>query len=178
MSIPSTDHTIYSFITLCLKEQGDIAGRKEITTKRMGGWRKKKVECHHRQRHISVTGLWLKSRAWGWTTKKHGCPTPPSHYPQTAAHAPLWRQQNLISDLSPDNQIYSAVQLPPCHPATTPSWRSQGGLTKGEGWSEGRQTVKGRRSTFSPQSHEFLWTGQMLPHIFWLHWQVAYCFPW
>lgn len=36
MSIPSADHTIYSFITLCLKEQGDIAGRMEITTKQ--GW--------------------------------------------------------------------------------------------------------------------------------------------
>lgn len=29
MSIPSTGHTIYSFITLCLKEQRDITGRKE-----------------------------------------------------------------------------------------------------------------------------------------------------
>lgn len=38
MSIPSADHTIYSFITLCLKEQGDIAGRMEITTKQ-GWWR-------------------------------------------------------------------------------------------------------------------------------------------
>lgn len=36
MSIPSADHTIYSFITLCLKEQGDIAGRMEITTKHGG----------------------------------------------------------------------------------------------------------------------------------------------
>lgn len=36
MSIPSTDHRIYSFITLCLKEQGDVAGRMEITTKQ--GW--------------------------------------------------------------------------------------------------------------------------------------------
>lgn len=36
MSIPSADHTIYSFITLCLKEQGDIAERVEITTKQ--GW--------------------------------------------------------------------------------------------------------------------------------------------
>lgn len=32
---------------------------------------------------------------------------------------------------------------------------------------EGSQTVKGRRGSFSPQSHEFLWTGLMLPHIFW-----------
>lgn len=30
MSIPSARHTIYSFITLCLKEHRDIAGRKEI----------------------------------------------------------------------------------------------------------------------------------------------------
>lgn len=42
MSIPSADHTIYSFITLCLKEQGDIAGRKEITGQHIGGWGKKK----------------------------------------------------------------------------------------------------------------------------------------
>lgn len=42
MSIPSADHTIYSFITLCLKEQGDIAGRKEITTQHRVGWKKKK----------------------------------------------------------------------------------------------------------------------------------------
>lgn len=41
MSIPSADHTIYSFITLCLKEQGDIAGRMEITTKQEGGSEKK-----------------------------------------------------------------------------------------------------------------------------------------
>lgn len=42
MSIPSTDHTIYSFITLCLKEQGDIAGRMEITTKQGGEESEKK----------------------------------------------------------------------------------------------------------------------------------------
>lgn len=42
MSIPSADHTIYSFITLCLKEQGDIAGKKEITASPVQGrWKKK-----------------------------------------------------------------------------------------------------------------------------------------
>lgn len=30
MSIPSAGHTIYSFITLCLKEHRDVARRKEI----------------------------------------------------------------------------------------------------------------------------------------------------
>lgn len=64
MSIPSADHTIYGFITLCLKEQGDIAGRKEITTERalmaaVG------VECHHRQRHISVTALRARKQGLG-----------------------------------------------------------------------------------------------------------------
>lgn len=75
MSIPSADHTIYSFITLCLKEQGDIAGRKEITARHKGGWGEKKVGCHHRQRHISVTVLQLRSRAsiWGRKTRKRGC---------------------------------------------------------------------------------------------------------
>lgn len=43
MSILSADHTIYSFITLCLKEQGDIAGRKEITALRRGRWEKSRM---------------------------------------------------------------------------------------------------------------------------------------
>lgn len=68
------------------------------------------------------------------------------------------------------------VTLSPCHRTLLEvTGRTDKG---GGGWSEGRQWVKGRRSTFSPQSHEFPWTGQMLPHIFWLHWQVAHCFPW
>lgn len=67
MSIPSADHTIYSFITLCLKEQGDIAGRKEITAstaRRRSSWDKKKVGCHHLERHIFVTALRCKSRGF------------------------------------------------------------------------------------------------------------------
>lgn len=136
-----------------------------------------------------------EERGWGgWTGKKHGCPTPlrpntrspHSHLciphkqpPQTEAHVALWRKQNWISDLSPDDQIYSALQFPPCHPATIPPLEVTGRTDKGGGgWSDGRQWVKGRRSTFPPQSHEFPWTGQMLPHIFWLPWQVAYCFSW
>lgn len=45
MSIPSADHTIYSFITLCLKEQADIAGRKEITAQHKAAGKKKKSDA-------------------------------------------------------------------------------------------------------------------------------------
>lgn len=55
MSIPSAGHTIYSFITLCLKEHRDVARRKEITAGiEVGG---KRIGCHRGRRHISETAL-------------------------------------------------------------------------------------------------------------------------
>lgn len=167
MSILPADHTIYSFITLCLKEQGDISGRKAITTKHMGGLGEQKVECHHRQRHISVTGLRLRSRAWGWVTERPGCPAPTNH---TCLNFQLYTlhmspncstYQNLICDLSPDDQFDSAVQLPPCHHPEVTGRTNNGGGPRPE-----KAKSKGEAGHASPQSHEFLWTRQMLPHIF------------
>lgn len=108
--------------------------------------------------------------------KTHLCYT--HTYPQAESHenaAPCGGSRIQFSDLSLDDQIYAAIQLPPLTPRLRRGHR--------EGWQRGglkqeRATEGGRRSAFSPQSHEFLWSGQMLPHIFLQHWQVAYCFPW
>lgn len=169
MSIPSADHTIYSFITLCLKEQGDIAGRKEITAKQRGAWEKKeKVGCHHRQRHISVTGLRLRSRASylgvegekAWVSpstpslNSHLCIPHTSPNCSTWKPCPLWRKQNTISDLSPDDQIHSAVQLPPhhcCHHAfleVTGRTDKGGGLKRGGGGEGRRREAEGGGALF------------------------------
>lgn len=91
---------------------------------------------------------------------------------------PLWKEWNSISDLSLDDRIYSALQFLPKHRCQNTFLEVIGRTDKGEGYRERGQTEGGRWSTFSPLSHEFLWSRQMLPHIFLQSWQVAYCFPW
>lgn len=144
MSIPSADHTIYSFITLCLKEQGDIAGRMEITTKQGWWWGGREgfggeVEHHHRQRRISVTGLRLRSGDRGRMTKKdvplhsYNHPPPPyhPHHPHPATlNAHLCIIPSLTNCGARQNFICDRFRRRSA--AVTPSWRSRGGLAEGE----------------------------------------------
>lgn len=91
----------------------------EITTKHphvLG----EKVECHHRQRHIFLTGLRLRSRDWGGWLKSMGVPlhstTPPLTHTCASSTSPNCSiQQNLICGLSPDDQTdcCSAATMPP-----------------------------------------------------------------
>lgn len=69
MSIPSTDHRIYSFITLCLKEQGDVAGRMEITTKQGWGGGVEGRGVWRRSGTPSSTETYLRGR---FTTQEQG----------------------------------------------------------------------------------------------------------
>lgn len=137
MSIPSADHTIYSFITLCLKEQGDIAGKMEITTKQGGGGGGviEEVEHYHRQRRICVTGLRLGSGDRGRMTKKdvplHSYTPPPTlnaHLCIIPSLTNCSARQNLICDR------FAGVRQPS---------RPPGG--HGEDWRRGRAGVKGSR---------------------------------
>lgn len=137
MSIPSADHTIYSFITLCLKEQGDIAGRKEITAQHRGGWEKKKKK---KSRMPSSTETYLCDRftaqeqgfyLGGGRWESVGVPlcsaTPPVHCTRRGSklqHLPPCGGSRIqFLTYPPDDQICSTVAvaftapLPPCHHA-------------------------------------------------------------
>lgn len=168
MSIPSADHTIYSFITLCLKEQGDIAGRKEITGQHIGGWGKKKksdaiIDIDISPWQVYGSGAGLLFGGWGGT-RKRGCPTPPLT-PTCASpklqHVPPCRGSR-IQSLTYPLMIWFTLLFSCLHAFLEVTGRTD----RGGGLKRGRADRKGGWSAFSPQSHEFLWTGQMLPHIF------------
>lgn len=180
MSIPSTDHTIYGFITLCLKEQGDIAGRKEITA----------CPCSTGGKESDAIIDWDISL---WQLYGSGAGLLWEEDEETSLAHPPWRKRpSLVRHLCIPKNILRPKQIL-AHPlvmtwtllftcphssAASRHWSHGGEWQRGEWESEGGQTEGGRWSSSSPQSHEFLWPGQMLPHISFPCWQVAYCFPW
>lgn len=155
MSIPSADHTIYSFITLCLKEQGDIAGRKEITAQHRGGWEKKgksgmpsSTETYLCDRFMArEQGSYLgveDKEAWVSHSTQPPLPSLPPVHPTYTTHkqqaAPTSCGGSTIQFLTYPLMIaFTPLLSCLCSTATsTPSWRSPRGLTH-KGRAKGRE---------------------------------------
>lgn len=106
-------------------------------------------------------------------------PVLPTYHPPNAApekqkqsnNCPLWNEGNCISQTYlGDNQSYLVVHVSSSYPHVGPEVARRTGK-------DGGGTKGTRQGAFSPQSHEFLRTGQMLPHIFYAALTSGLLFP-